>query len=61
MHTYTILLEDWDAAERTVQVQTECDLNNCDADILAGDIETCLVEQHGVDMDEVAHWEYVTP
>jgi len=62
MHTYSVLVECEDEAKDcTVQVQTEADLNNCDEDMLASDIESCLEEQHGLVMGEnLLHWEFVS-
>ena len=61
MHTYTVLVEFYNnIPPRTIQVQTDANLQNGDADILASVIEQCLEEEHGVDMDELAHWEFIT-
>lgn len=60
MKFYSIFVECRDEAEdRTVQVQTEADLQGCDEDMLASEIETCLEEQHELVMGEnLLHWEY---
>jgi hypothetical protein len=60
MNTYTVSIEFLDTDdELIVTVQTEADLDNCDEDILRSDIEEHLETDHGIDMDSVAHWDFV--
>ena len=58
MNTYNISCT-FANTERTVAVQTDADLNNCDADMLACEIEACLAEQHGIDIETVLQWEFL--
>ena len=60
MNTYTIAVEFLDNDdELIVTVNTDADLANCDEDILRSEIEERLVEDHGIDMETVAAWDYV--
>ena len=60
MNTYTIAVEFFDNDDELIlTVNTDADLTNCDEDILRSEIEERLVEDHGIDMETVATWDYV--
>jgi hypothetical protein len=57
MNTYKVLVETVDN-EVTVEVKTDADLNNCDADMFLSAIEHEL-EKMGFDRDEIDHIEVI--
>lgn len=57
---YRLFVELADGSEKNVDVTSDATLDNCDRDILAGALERCLEEQHGLVIGvNLLHWEFV--
>jgi len=60
MNTYNIFCEFDNAKDSTVTVLTLADLDNCDSDMLASEIELCLQEQHSISEENgLISWSFV--
>jgi len=60
LNIYTVSLEMFDRDEPLIlTIATEAGLDNCDEDFLKSDIEEHLLNDYGIDIEDVACWDFV--